>query len=66
MCKFLEKFFEILFVILISILVLLFIGAVAFSFSRCNKNNVINELCQKQQYDFCKVKETTYKLKGEK
>lgn len=28
------------------------------------KSNLINELCSKQQYDFCIV--DTYKLKGEK
>jgi len=63
MYNFLEKFFEIIFMILVGLLVLLFIGVLAFSLHHSSKDDVINELCQKQQYDFCEVKETIYKFK---
>lgn len=30
------------------------------------RKSIVNKLCQKQQYEFCEVSRTIYKLKGEK
>ena len=60
---FLETVFETIMMILVSLLVILFLIIVSFTFSKGGKEDVINELCKKQQYDFCEVKDITYKLK---
>lgn len=62
----LNGFFECIAALLIAlvVIILILVGAI---FSGKGENEyraiVINELCQKQQYDFCEVKETVYKLK---
>ena len=63
MGNFLEKVFETIIMVLVSFLLFLFLVTVSFIFTKCGKKDVINELCQKQQYDFCEVKETIYKFK---
>lgn len=62
----LNGFFEFIaaFLIALVVIILILIGVI---FSGKGEDEyreiVINELCQKQQYDFCEVKETVYKLK---
>ena len=48
------------------------VTSICLSFSRCGydygQDNMLQELCTKQQYDFCEVanQKTVYKLKGDK
>lgn len=63
MYNFLEKFFETIIMVLAVFLVFLFLLPVFFTLTRGGKEDIINELCQKQQYDFCQVDKITYKLK---
>lgn len=63
MGNFLEKFFETISMVLVGFLVFIFLLLVFFTLPKGGKKDVINELCQKQQYDFCEVDKITYKLK---
>lgn len=52
-CELVVRFFGILFV-------LIFLGIITDIKAR---EELIQELCTKKQYDFCEVKKTVYKLK---
>lgn len=50
--------------IILPTILLITCAVVGFLMYDTGKANVINELCSRQQYDFCEVNVITYKLKG--
>lgn len=62
----LNGFFEFIAAFIIGLIFIIFMLAGVIFFGKGESEYraiVINELCQKQQYDFCEVKETVYKYK---
>ena len=68
MGNFLDGFFAFITTVIFVLIFIIVIMAGVFIFGKGESKYraiVINELCQKQQYDFCEVKETIYKLKDQ-
>lgn len=49
---------------LVCFIITMFLIGVGYGLGSAESERIINELCNKQEYDFCVLKEKTYVLKG--